>query len=174
MGALRDRSEARSVPFSDDFYIKLGKMTAAFADLDSVTTILMSVLGALVDEPPLPQWKGTSNKAGWIERWAKRHADLLGDQAAGLQSAAQNIQDLMKRRRDAVHGLPIQTTEGVVFHTMQSDYYLRPSDTTDETMVVLTDETNKLITRVGMLIAPVDRMRDSTSGRPRTSRVVQT
>jgi hypothetical protein len=91
----------------DDFYVKIGRMTVAFGELDFMVAYLAAHLAERLGEGE-PQLF-TARKLEDIKSWARRHKDRLGRELVDdLVGVAGDVKALLVRRQDAVHGLWLQ------------------------------------------------------------------
>jgi hypothetical protein len=91
----------------DEFYVKIGRMTVAFGELDFMVALLAANMTQLLneDEPQL----FTARKLEDIKSWAKKHdVQLGGELVEDLVAVAGDVRALLARRQDAVHGLWVQ------------------------------------------------------------------
>jgi hypothetical protein len=92
---------------NDEFYVKIGRMTVAFGELEFMVAYLAAKMAARLDEGE-PQLF-TGRKLDDIKSWARKHENWLGREiVVDLVSVAGDVKALLGRRQDAVHGLWLQ------------------------------------------------------------------
>lgn len=102
----------------DEFYVKIGRMTVAFGELDFMVAYLAANMAEQLGEGEPHHF--TARKLENIKSWARKHEGRVGPELVdALVRVAGDIRALLVRRQDAVHGLWLQEGDASTAWTMK-------------------------------------------------------
>ena len=138
----------------DDLYIKLGRMTVEFGGLDFFVGLLAGHMAERLNESPVRVF--TAQQLEQIKEWAKSHAAALGDDLVrDVSSFCGDAKGLLRRRHEGIHGLWLSDHpdegQSFVLKLRAGDTMGYRSETTSETIVLLTAEATAMANRASAL-----------------------
>lgn len=141
----------------DEFYVKIGRMTVAFGELDFMVAYLAANMAALLGEGEPQQF--TARKLEDIKSWSRGHEDRLGrDLVDELVDVAGDVKALLGRRQDAIHGLWLQEGDASTAWALKlpkGGLMGVPSKTEAGTVDALAEEARALEKRVAQATVPI-------------------
>lgn len=144
-----------------EFYVKIGRMTVAFGELDFMVAYLAANMAAYLGEGEPQQF--TARKLEDIKSWARKNEDRLGRELVDyLVRVAGDVKALLVRRQDAVHGLWLQEGDASTAWAMKlpkGGTMGVPSKTDGATVDLLAEEARDLARRVGEATVGILRVR---------------
>lgn len=145
----------------DEFYMKIGRMTVAFGELDFMLAYLAANMAEYLGEGEPQQF--TARKLEDIKSWARKNEDRLGRELVDdLVRVAGDVKALLVRRQDAVHGLWLQEGDAPTAWAMKLPKGATigvPSKTDGTTVDLLAEEARGLARRVGEATVGILRLR---------------
>jgi hypothetical protein len=145
----------------DEFYVKLGRMTVAFGELDFMVAYLAANMAESLGEGEPQQF--TARKLEGIKSWARKNEDLLGRELVhDLVRVAGDVKALLVQRQDAVHGLWLQEGDAATAWAMKLPKGATmgvPSKTDGATVDLLAQEARGLTRRLGEATVGILKLR---------------
>jgi hypothetical protein len=145
----------------DEFYLKIGRMTVAFGELDFIVGYLAANMAERLGEGEPQQF--TARKLEDIKSWARKNEGRLGRELVdSLVRVAGEVKALLMRRQDAVHGLWLQEGDASTAWAMKLPKGATvgvPSKTDTASVDALAEEARSLARRLGEVAVGILKLR---------------